>query len=226
MSGKEIILVSASPRAEAQTTSAFLADRLEGLIGHDGVRVGRIDARKSLLGGHPEADFEAMRRADAWVFVFPLYFFCLPGLLMRFLQDFDRHQREHGGILRKAKVYAAVNCGFPEPGINAEAVRVVARFAEKMGAAFRFGVQIGNGPMLREAQGAPFMKSLLQKLDDAFARVRDDALSDAFGPAEDISVAPRFPRKLYFFMGDKGWVHAARENGLEKGDLYRKPYRT
>ena len=226
MNEKEIILVTASPRPAVQTTSAFLADRLEKQMSRDGVRVGRIDARQSLSGGHAEADFEAMRRADAWVLIFPLYFFCLPGLLMRFLQDFHRYQQEHGGILRKAKVYAVVNCGFPEPGINDEAVRVVARFAEKTGAAFRFGVRIGGGPMLHEAQNAPFVKNLLQRLDDAFARVRDDALSDLPGPAESLSVAPRFPRKLYFLMGGRGWVHVARRNGLEKKDLYRKPYRT
>jgi putative NADPH-quinone reductase len=223
---KEIILITASPRATNQSTSAFLADRLTQQLVRTGIRTKRIDVRKSVAGKRAEADFEALRRADAWVFVYPLYFFCLSGLLMRFLQDFDRYQREHGGMTRKAKVYAVVNCGFPEPGINDESVRVMGRFSQRVGATFRFAVQIGGGPMIHEAKDAPFLKGLLQKLDDAFARVGDDALSEAPAPVENVFISPRFPRKLYFFMGGHGWIGAARKNGLSRKGLYRKPYRT
>lgn len=222
---RKVVLISASPRTTAESMSEWLASSGEDCLKEESIHVSRIHVRESILKGRAEPDFETMLHADVLVFLFPLYIFCLPGMLMCFLQDFSQYYNEHKGEARSAKVYAVVNCGFPEPDINREAVRVIQSFSGKINAVFRFGVLIGSGPMICEAKNAPFMKRTLTELDAAFALMKTDILNTVLQPVENILISVRFPRKLYFFMGGRGWISSARKNGLKKKDLYRKPYR-
>ncbi len=222
---KRVVLISASPKMTEKTTSGQLASMQEVQMKAAGLDVYRVDVRKSLSKGGTQADFEAMLEADALVFTFPLYIFCLPGILMRFLQDYDQFRMQHIDRAREAKVYAVVNCGFPEADINEEAVRVIRSFSRKIGAFFRFGVLIGGGTMVVEAKDAPFMKKTTAKLLGTFDLMVEDILTDSRAPLEAISIQANFPRKLYFFMADRGWFATARKNGLKKKDLYRRPYR-
>lgn len=102
---------------------------------------------------------------------------------------------------------------------------MIQSFAEKTGAQFRFGVLIGGGTMIYGAKDAPFMKRILAELNAAFRTMQDDILNDAQKPVKNICISVSFPKKLYFFMGGRGWVSSARKNMLKKKDLYRKPYR-
>ncbi|MDI6706623.1 MAG: NAD(P)H-dependent oxidoreductase [Bacillota bacterium] len=166
-----------------------------------------------------------LSQADAVIIAFPLYVFCLPGILMRFLEDYYKFYAESGKVKDNAKVYAIINCGFPEPEINQEAVRVIRSFCRHINADFRFGVLVGGGGMMLAAKDAPFMKKTLSKLDNAFLAIAKDMQSNDCVNTDNIYIAMNFPRRLYFFMGDRGWAFAARKNGLKKKDLYRKPYR-
>lgn len=219
---KKVVLINGSPRLEEATTSAELVARA-AVVFPDGVYEKQIlNVRKSLKNG-PEADFPDMQAADALLFVFPLYYFCLPGLLMRFLEDYEAFCRAHGGQQKPAKVYAIVNCGFPEPEINTEAVRVIGCFSRHIGAQFRFGVLIGSGPMLTAAQDAPPVKKALEKLDAAVRTMAKDIAGEETS-VENVLIASSFPRRLYFLMGDMNWKREAKRNGLKKADLYRRPY--
>lgn len=222
---KEIVLISASPKTTEKSVSEWLASFGEQQMKEERVSINRIHVRKSISKSRTEPDFETMLHADALVFIFPLYIFCLPGMLMRFLQDFYQYYTEHKDEARKPKVYAAVNCGFPECDINMEAVRVIQSFSEKIGASFRFGILIGGGPMVCEAKDAPFMKKILTELGSAFSQIKEDVLDHTRQSVQNIDIAVSFPRKLYFFMGGRGWISSARKNGLKKKDLYRRPYR-
>ncbi|SPF51745.1 Flavodoxin-like protein [Candidatus Desulfosporosinus infrequens] len=216
---KRVVLISSSPKVSEESTSGLLTTRQEKLMKTEGLDVHRLDVRQSLMKRRTEADFEAMLHADALVFTFPLYVFCLPGILMRFLQDYYAHwtQRQDG-------IYAVVNCGFPEANINQEAIRVIESFSRKTQNIFRFGVMIGGGGMLLGAQGTPFVRKIMSELDKAFSLMVEDIIQSRKDAVENISIAVNFPRKLYFFMGNKGWVSMAKTNGLKKKDLFCKPY--
>jgi multimeric flavodoxin WrbA len=217
MSGnKKIVIVNGSPRADGTTTSAFLSGLAEKKLASEGWQVKQVNVRKSLKGD-TQPDFAAMRGADALLFVFPLYFFCVPGILMRFLQDYASYCADNPGEAAQ-KIYAAVNCGFPEPEINMEAVRVIESFSRHTGAEFGFGLCIGCGPMIMQANNAPFMKSLFAGLDGAFLRMAKGEGGD------NLMLAPRFPRRLYYMAGNMGWGQMAKTNKLKKKELYRKPY--
>jgi hypothetical protein len=142
-------------------------------------------------------------------------------MLTRFLQDFAV---SHPQANHPALVYAIINCGFPEPEINQDAMRVIEQFAIQTGRVFLGGVMIGGGGMLIAAQSAPFMRPIFEEIDGLFSRVKRDALSGQPEAALITQVAPKFPRQLYFFAGNAGWRSMARKNKLKRKDVYRKPY--
>jgi multimeric flavodoxin WrbA len=221
----KIVLVSASPKADRNDSiSEYFTSLEEERFRSDSTEIYRINVRQCVLKAETEEAFQEMLEANAIVFTFPLYFFCLPGLLMRFIQDYDLYCAERPKSEKKAKVYAVVNCGFPEPEINEEAVRVIRSFSQKIGADFRFGVLIGSGGMLLGAKDAPFMKKTMAELSAAFETMKNDILING-ETKNNIYISANFPRRLYLFMGDAGWRMSARKNGLKKKDLYRKPYR-
>lgn len=222
---RKIVLISSSPKVSDESMSEWLVLLGENNMKDDCIDTCRINVRKSITKNMAERDFKTMLHADALIFVFPLYYFCLPGMLMRFLQDFYQYYNEHKNGLHNAKVYAVVNCGFLEPDINMEAVQVIKSFAEKIDGTFRFGVLIGGGPMIFETKGAPFMKKILRKLDAAFVLMKKEVVDDDKKSIDNIYISVKFPKKIYFFMGGRGWVSLARKNGLKKRELYRKPYR-
>ena len=217
-----VALVSASPKVEQEwAVSALLSKIGEEKLSRDFLSVTTIPVRHALLHHETNAAFETMQQADAIVLIFPLYFFCMPAMLTRFLQDFAASNPK---AAKNCAVYALVNCGFPEPEINLEAMRVVEQFAIQTGRVFGGGVMIGCGGMILGAQGAPFMRDVMEQVNALFARV-DAGLSQS-GSIEPkiVATAPKFPRKLYFLAGNAGWRSTARKNRLKNLDLYKAPY--
>jgi hypothetical protein len=222
---KKVVLINGSPKVSLPSASGFLNSLGEESMGSDAFQVSRVNVRNSLTHKGWDKDFEVMLEADALVFTFPLYIFCLPGIMMRFLQDYYAFIQKNGSDARKTKVYTIVNCGFPEAGINSEAVEVIRCFSKKIGADFRFGSMVGGGGMLVEdAKNAPFMKKTFAELEGAFRLMAQDIQGSLAEIPESISIEINFPRRLYLFMGNRGWFGLAKKNGLKKKQLYARPY--
>ena len=220
---KQIVIVSGSPKVDQDwAVSEFLAKRGADLLRDETLNTIVIPVRRALLHRETDQAFAVMANADAIVMVFPLYFFCMPSMLTRFMQDFTAAYPKSNRI---ANVYAIVNCGFPEAEINREAMRVVEQFAKKTGASFRGGLMIGCGGMLLGAKSAPFMRPVYAQIDALFTRIKSDMLSGESQPAAIEPVAVKFPRSMYFIGGNTGWKFAARKNKLHKKDLFRTPYK-
>lgn len=219
---KSIVWINGSPRMGEASSSRMLNERASSLFS-DQFAKKMVDVRKSIALERTQADFETIAAADALVVTFPLYFFCAPAVLMRFLEDYTQYQGGRSDA-SKLNVYAIVNCGFPEPEINLEAVRVIESFCRHIGAEFRFGILIGAGGMLLQAPDAPPVKKALLKLDLAIGAIEQDLLAVNAAKPENVSIAIQFPKRLYHLMGGLGWVMQARKNGLKKRDLYRTPY--
>lgn len=217
---KKVIILSASPKKGEPSVSALLCEIAKERFVNAGLETDIIDVGKALK--HSEPAFEAMRDADALLIVFPLYFFCLPGMLMRFLEDYaaSSGQKRSG-----QKVYTIVNCGFPEPEINDDAVRVIKSFTRHIGADFGFGVCFGSGGMVLGAKDAPFMKKPMDKLCSAVDRMAADILQDKQPVSDTVYTGVNFPRWTYFLGGNLGWRQLAKKNGLKNRDLYATPYR-
>ncbi len=223
---KKIVLLEASPKVNEESVSKFLIEMAGKYIDDSSAEKTFISVRESLSKNTLDEDFESILKADALIIVFPLYIFCMPGILTRYLQDYYQFFIEHGGFSNRTRVYSIVNCGFPEPEINLEAVRVIRSFSQHINALFRFGIMIGGGGMLLGQIDAPFMKATREKLIDGFSRISKDIQTDNIENMENIQIKMNFPRWLYFFMGDWEWFGLAHKNGLRRKDLYRKPYLT
>lgn len=223
---KNVVLVSASPKINEQSVSKIFLEMAGSQIDSNLFRKTLIDVRKSFLTHNLAEDFATIAQADVMIISFPLYYFCLPGMLTRFLVDYQNYCTARGKVKKHVKIYAIVNCGFPEPEINLEAVRVIKSFSRHLNAEFRFGVLIGGGPMMVAAKEAPFMKKSIQKLNSAFTSIAADIQDENSTTIDSICIGTKFPfsRPLYYFMGGRGWITMARKNGLKKKDLFRKPY--
>ena len=221
---KKIAVISASPKVNEAAVSEWLASHAESILAGDAVDIRHITVRKSIAQKQTIEDFAYMFDSDAMLIVFPLYIFCLPGMLIRFLQDYSAFVREQAVGGKKAAVYAVVNCGFPEPDINTEAVGVIKSFSRQVGAEFRFGIMLGSGGMIIQTQGSPLTKQPMVKFDGAMAVIKEEVLSGKRGATEDIEISVNFPRFLYFFIGSRGWISRAKKNGHKKKDMYAQPY--
>lgn len=221
---RKLVIINGSPKVESNpSVSEYLSSLAESRISGDEISIEHYSARKSVLSGSAEA-YTAMLESDAILLIFPLYFFCLPGLLTRFLQDYAAFVKtqESGG--KVSRVYAMVNCGFPEDEINGEALRVVESFCHATGARWRFGLMIGGGGMLLGAKDAPFMKGVMGTIDEYFSLIKNDILMQQDSEQQTMRAFVKFPSKLYFMMGNLGWKMQAKSNGLKPRDLRRKPY--
>ncbi len=221
---QSVVFLSGSPKVKQdEAVSDFLAKRGAKLLADESLDARVICVRETLLHHQTEDAFAAVQNADAIVVIFPLYFFCMPAMLTRFLQDFAVR---YPVASKKTNVYAIVNCGFPEPEINLEAMRVIDSFSRHTGRTFGGGTLVGCGGMLLAAQQAPFMKPLFEEIDGLFSRIHQDLNGQE--PAKTLlsNTAAKFPRFLYFLAGNSGWHMAARKNGLRSNDLKRKPYQS
>jgi hypothetical protein len=216
---KNIVCINGSPRTTDESTSRKICEQFVQRITQE-ANCTILDARKSVLSGNTQGDFEALAAADAVFVIFPLYYFCIPAVLERYLTDYAQYAAEKG-IAKDQRIYAVVNCGFPEAGINREAERVIACFAKRIGAEYRFGLLLGGGGML--LADVPPAKDAQQKLDAAFETILSDLSAEVSAPAS-VEIEIRFPRRLYFLGGNWGWVSMARKNGLKRRDLTRAPY--
>jgi len=219
---KKVVIVSASPKVNQDwAVSAFLAKSGEEKLQFAGFSVETIRVRHALMHRETDQAFESLQSADAIVLIFPLYFFCMPAMLTRLLQDFVA---KYPVADHTTHVYAIVNCGFPESDINMEAMRVVECFARQTNRAFLGGVMIGGGGMVIGAADAPFMRPIFALVDGLFARVARDVLSGQPEPMQIAEASPKFPRWLYFVGGNAGWHSMARKHHIKPKDIRRKPY--
>ncbi|MEN6594387.1 MAG: NAD(P)H-dependent oxidoreductase [Clostridiaceae bacterium] len=219
-----ITIVNGSPKPGSDpSVSEYLSSLAKTRIECEEIRVECVSARKSVLGSSAEA-YASMLESDAILLIFPLYFFCMPGILTRFLQDYAELAKKSKRSGNPPRVYAMVNCGFPEDEINGEALRVVESFSRSIGARYRFGLMIGGGGMILGTKDAPFMKGVMEKIDGFLDLLRQDAQTQSDDAVETMRASVTFPRKLYFMMGNFGWKMQARSNGLRPRDLKKKPY--
>ncbi len=216
-----IAILDASPKVGGSSASALFANKAEERMLAKGITVFRANVRASLSKGSTKEDFAELRQADAILVIMPLYIFCLPGVLMRYLQDYENSLKEEPSV-KSPKLYAVVNCGFPEANINEEAARVIQSFSRAIGGRWGFAVLIGEGGMVVAAQQAPFMLKMFDALGQNFDRMAEDIDTDTSRP--NVSLPPPFPRRLYLMSGNMNWKQEVRKAGLKKNELYAKPY--
>lgn len=216
---KNIILLNGSPRTGG-STSMNLLNLLKKRCNAD-CKTTVVEAAKSLQHHRQSEDYEKMEQADAIVLAFPLYVYCLPGALTEFLLGYSEYLSRTGKPAEQ-KIFAFINCGFPESRINKDAAHVVQRFCEEIHAAYRFSVMIGSGGMLQPLKKLPQVNAAWGLIGSAC----DKMICNIAGKEhlQDIHIELKVPKKLFFFIAQTNFKVIAKRSGVTGKQLYRRPY--
>ena len=216
------VIISASPKAnQNRALSEYLAMLGKDIIESELISVGHINVKDTFLENNAPDAYKMMLESDSLVMIFPLYIYSLPGILMRFLQDFYAYFLLHRDISKLTRVFAVVNCGFPDPEICGCAIRVIENFSQKIGARFCCGVQIGGGGTILYTKDEPIMQNTITGIKEAFSSIKDH-ITDNYPIREHICIQSGIQKEQYFQTGNRQWIRAAAKNGLSEGDLYRQ----
>ncbi|MCX7790659.1 MAG: NAD(P)H-dependent oxidoreductase [Chloroflexaceae bacterium] len=221
---RSALLLVGSPRTHTSTSRA-LGDYLMQQLGARGVRTETVYLYTTLNNPHKMQHLLGqIERADLTVLAFPLYFDTLPAPVILLLERLAAHRAAHPAP--GAGFAALINCGFPEPQHNANALAVCAEFARSAGFAWLGGLALGggegvvHGTPLNELDGrARPLKKALDMAAETLAQGRPIPAA-----AQDLISKPLIPPWAYRLVGTLGWRRAARRWGAQK-DLKRRPYR-
>jgi len=187
---KKVCLLNGSLRGENASSLQFMVRVSRRLVRPDFI-VERLSVKSGPGGRYPAETLAVACGADAIIMAFPLFSYSLPGALMAFLEDFYAHVREGGSRRNGAKVFAIINCGFPEPRIMEEAIRVVKNFCARLGLSYRFSIAIATGPVTAMTMKVPLLNARLKK---AFAGIPRDIAGDGEWRGGDVFIKPIIPK--------------------------------
>jgi multimeric flavodoxin WrbA len=196
---KKVCLLNGSLRGRDSSSLQFL-NRVSANMGADDFQINRLTVPAGLNGHSSTETLTVMADADALVVAFPLFYYTLPGVLTRLLEDFGHYLQNGGRRNKRMKVYAIVNCGFPEPRINEEAIRVMKNFCARLGLGYGFSIAIGSGAVTVMTMKVPFLNLRLKR---AFRRMVDDMKSDTTEPREDVFIPPAIPKMIILRIKDR-----------------------
>jgi hypothetical protein len=198
---KNVCLINGSLRGKESSSLSFLNSIKERLPDPE-YCVNTVNVKARVNSTYPSQDLEALAKADAIITAFPLHAYCLPGSLMKLLEDFYRYAVSGGKYNKEACVYAVVNCAFHDPEINREAVRVIQNFCGRLEIRFRFAVAIGGGIIVAMTKNTPVIN---WKLNKAFAQiVRDIQKPEEF--LKDFYIKPIIPKFVMMRVKDSKWA--------------------
>ncbi len=188
---ESVCLVNGSLRGR-KATSVKLLDRMEAKLAKGELRIERVTVQPGVREHYPPEVLAVAYDADVIIIAFPLFSYSLPGALTAFLEDLSLHARACGPYGRRAKVFAIINCGFPDPRITREAVRVVKNFCARVGMRYRFSISLGTGPVTALTMRVPFLNRELKR---AFTWIVADIAGGDLAEREDVLITPIIPKR-------------------------------
>jgi len=215
MDGKQqrILMLVGSPKGLEKSNSARLGRRVADELERLGWTSEAIHAHQVVKteAGTTEL-LAAVDRADALLFVSPLYVDSLPAPAIRALEAIAEHRRDLpvGPMPRFA---AILNCGFVEPSHNDTCQRILRRFAEQARFDWMAGISLGVS-----GQTPKRIRTALEILVEAINL--ELLLSDQ---VEALTRKPLMPRWLYMLGGNAMWRRVAKKNGV-RNRLRDRPY--
>lgn len=203
------LMLCGSPHGEGGNSTFYLNALLEKL-GGEGQLYNTIQSPEI----SEKAFLQAIKNGDNIVFSFPLYADALPAYFLAFL---SKIRKSAEGIVSQSRVYVIVNNGFYDDMQNSIAIRIMWKWCDECGLAKGRALAVGAGGMVHLA---PLGKGPLAQADTALEQMAEDIRNNKSG--DTIFIRPSFPRFLYTFMGNMGFVSEGKKNGLSKADIKRR----
>ena len=215
---KKVCFLNGSPQG-INSTSFLLIKEMEQLLPDQQFQQTIVNI--AACTQQPENIFQSLLAADSLIIVFPLFYYALPGLLVRFLEDYSVYATAKP---HNASVYAVINCGFPEPEHNHHAAHMIKCFSDEMHLEWRFALEIGCGPMLKSTRSVPMKSFLKKELYQGIQMITNDIKTPHASAPANILAKPKFPSWLYRFTGTLNWKQEASKYNLTSKDLEKTPY--
>jgi hypothetical protein len=229
---RRALLLVGSPKTGEPSTSAILGGFLLDRLQDRGWETETLTLRASLnrVEGQREL-LSAADRAGLVLLASPLYVDSLPYLVTKALAVLAAHRRA-GGVAPGQRLLAIVNSGFPETHQNAVAMAICREFAAQSGLAWAGGLVlpgggiIGTQPLTEAKRSGPPIRHVVAALEMTAA-----ALAEGLpAPATAVEMMAKSPmpfaiwRRLYMWMGGKGFEKLAAKNGVGKQQMLAQPY--
>jgi multimeric flavodoxin WrbA len=184
---KKICFINGSLRGK-KASSLKIINEIDKRLDEKACKKEFITAKQKVDDGYPKETLRKIADSDAIIIVFPLFCYCVPGALMRLLEEYYGYAMQGNRYNKKTVVYAVVNCAYVEPEINMEAIRVIKNFCARLGVEWRFAVAIGCGPVTLLTKFMDF------KLKKAFRTVAKDIWENSHPADGNIFIKPVPPR--------------------------------
>ncbi|MEM1416648.1 MAG: NAD(P)H-dependent oxidoreductase [Myxococcota bacterium] len=221
-----VLMLNGSGKAPGTSTSAALGraflDALERTAGTPLARQA-ISCRKLAQASRHDAILrEAAEAADLLLVVTPVYVDGLPAPLTRALEVLAGVHGEAAASLAGRDVLALVNCGFPETVHTQTSLRLVGRFAARVGMRDLGGLGVGGGQAIhgRELER---LGGMVRHIEASFAEAAAAVARGEAVPASAQALLDRgmLPGPVYRALGSFGWWREARR---KRADPRAQPY--
>lgn len=218
---KKVLVLEGSPKKQRSSSKAIGNYLISKLVAKSW-QAEQIHVYHAIKSTESKQDMiDSIEHADLIILACPLYVDCLPAGVIRGLELIYQHRRiaaTHSTTSVKSPGFLAIlNCGFPESNHNHVAIDICRNFSQQVQFEWLGGISIGMGGVIAGhplEQRGKMVYHLLEALD-----LTADALSQGFAaPADAITTAqkPFMPKFLYWKMGNFGWNHEAKRNGVRK----------
>ncbi len=163
---------------------------------------------------------EKAKNADMILIAFPLYIDSLPAPLIKALEIISN------SATGMKKIAVICNSGFPEPKQCLTALDIVKTFAKESGSSWIGGIAVGGGASLasRKPKKLEDHGGMARKLIKSLDLLTKAIVEDKPFETHLLTAAQPLPAWVYGLLGNAGWKGAAKRRGLQKRDLYAKPF--
>lgn len=229
---RRALLIVGSPKTNEPSASGALGGLVLDRLRERGWETETLTLRASLNRPEGESELlEHVERAGTILLVFPLYVDALPYLVTRALAVLAARRRA-GGEPATQHLVGIVNSGFPETHQNAIALAICREFATQSGFVWAGGLALGGGgvvggrPLTDAKQAGPPVRHIVAALEMTAAALADGLPVPAEAVREIAKSPIPFPlwRRLYIWMGGRGFEKLAARNGIGKDRLLAQPY--
>lgn len=208
----KIALINGSPKA-GRSASGLLLDSLRAQIGSQ-AETASVTLRQSSV---PQAAWDELRGAGAWVLAFPLYVDAVPGHLLSCLTQLEAA----GPFPPETHLYGIVNCGFFEGIQNEPALEILRNWCRRAGVVWGGGLGVGGGGGLTRMPETKRGRGPRAPVEKELAAMAGYILQGETRESRYVSVA--FPKPLYRMAAQWGWRQRIRANGGKARDLSARP---
>jgi len=213
VSARRVVLLVGSARPPGTGNSEALGGYLLARLAEGGMDIEVFHVHRCQRPEKERLLLEAVDGADLFVLSTPLYVDSLPYLVTRCCERIAVH-RAAEPIEQRSRFLALVNCGFPEWEHTRTAIDICRVFARQASFVWAGGLGLGGGEAiggrsLEEVGG--MTRHVRRGLDVAAEALLDDRIIPE--EAQALLARPMIPSRLYTFIGDIGWLKAARRQG-------------